>query len=245
LEGLRKSIIEEMSPSRPCITICSGTGCHAYNCEKVTQAFIDEIAEQSLDERVEIKTTGCHGFCERGPIVVIHPQDIFYQRVKPEDVPEIVSETILKQNIVERLLYADPKTGQKIVYRKDVPLSRRQGTMVFNVETWANVPLIIDKGWEWYSKVGTKESKGTKIFSLVGKINNTGLIEVPMGTTLREIIFDIGGGIPGGKRFKAVQTGGPSGGCIPESLIDLPVDFDRRNVRSAEDTLRPWLNLII
>jgi NADH-quinone oxidoreductase subunit F len=95
-----------------------------------------------------------------------------------------------------------------------------------NVETWANVPLIITNGADWYSKIGTKGSKGTKIFSLVGKVNNTGLVEVPMGTTLREIIYDIGGGIRGGKKFKAVQTGGPSGGFIPESLLDLPVDFD-------------------
>jgi NADH:ubiquinone oxidoreductase subunit F (NADH-binding)/Pyruvate/2-oxoacid:ferredoxin oxidoreductase delta subunit len=96
-----------------------------------------------------------------------------------------------------------------------------------NVETWANVPIIINMGADGYSAIGTPGSKGTKIFSLVGKINNTGLIEVPMGMTLRQIIYDIGGGIPAGKRFKAVQTGGPSGGCIPESLLDLPVDFDR------------------
>ena len=96
-----------------------------------------------------------------------------------------------------------------------------------NVETWANVPIIINRGAQWYSGIGTEGSKGTKIFSLVGKINNTGLVEVPMGITLREIIYDIGGGIPDGKKFKAVQTGGPSGGCIPESLIDLPVDFDK------------------
>jgi NADH:ubiquinone oxidoreductase subunit F (NADH-binding)/(2Fe-2S) ferredoxin len=99
-------------------------------------------------------------------------------------------------------------------------------TNLNNVETWANVPVIIEKGAEWYSKIGTEGSKGTKIFSLVGKINNTGLIEVPMGMTLREIVYEIGGGIPDGKRFKAVQTGGPSGGCIPEALLDLPVDFD-------------------
>ncbi|MCJ7655762.1 MAG: 4Fe-4S binding protein, partial [Dehalococcoidia bacterium] len=95
-----------------------------------------------------------------------------------------------------------------------------------NVETWANVPLIINKGADWYRTLGTEGSKGTKIFSLVGKINNTGLVEVPMGITLREIIYDIGSGIRGGKKFKAVQTGGPSGGCLPESLLDLPVDFD-------------------
>jgi NADH:ubiquinone oxidoreductase subunit F (NADH-binding) len=95
------------------------------------------------------------------------------------------------------------------------------------VETWANVPLIIDKGANWYNQIGTEGSKGTKIFSLVGKVNNTGLVEVPMGITLREIIYDIGGGIPEGRKFKAVQTGGPSGGCIPEQHLDLPVDFDR------------------
>jgi NADH:ubiquinone oxidoreductase subunit F (NADH-binding)/NAD-dependent dihydropyrimidine dehydrogenase PreA subunit/(2Fe-2S) ferredoxin len=96
-----------------------------------------------------------------------------------------------------------------------------------NVETWNNIPMIISRGAGWFSKIGTKGSKGTKVFSIVGKVKNTGLIEVPMGITLREIVYDIGGGIPDGKKFKAVQTGGPSGGCIPESLIDLPVDFDQ------------------
>jgi len=96
-----------------------------------------------------------------------------------------------------------------------------------NVETWSNVPVILSRGADWYSRIGTERSKGTKVFSIVGKVNNTGLVEVPMGITLREIVYDVGGGIPDGKKFKAVQTGGPSGGCIPESLIDLPVDFDR------------------
>ncbi len=99
-------------------------------------------------------------------------------------------------------------------------------TVINNVETLANVPVIIHRGTDWFSKIGTKTSKGTKIFSLVGKINNTGLIEVPMGITLREIIYDIGEGIPGNRQFKAVQTGGPSGGCIPSSLIDLPIDYE-------------------
>jgi NADH-quinone oxidoreductase subunit F len=99
-------------------------------------------------------------------------------------------------------------------------------TNINNVETWANVPIIIEKGASWYSNIGTDGSKGTKIFSLVGKINNTGLVEVPMGMTLREIIFDIGGGIPEEKEFKAVQTGGPSGGCIPKELVDLPIDYE-------------------
>ncbi|MFQ6609086.1 MAG: NADH-ubiquinone oxidoreductase-F iron-sulfur binding region domain-containing protein [Fidelibacterota bacterium] len=99
-------------------------------------------------------------------------------------------------------------------------------TTINNVETLANIPLIIRRGGDWYASVGTEKSKGTKVFSLVGKVNNTGLVEVPMGTSLRTIIFDIGGGIPDGKKFKAVQSGGPSGGCIPEKLIDLPVDYE-------------------
>jgi NADP-reducing hydrogenase subunit HndC len=101
-----------------------------------------------------------------------------------------------------------------------------QPTVINNVETWANVPVIINAGSEKFASIGTEGSKGTKVFSLVGKVVNTGLVEVPMGTTLREIIFEIGGGIQKGRRFKAVQTGGPSGGCIPERLLDLPVDFD-------------------
>jgi len=100
-------------------------------------------------------------------------------------------------------------------------------TNINNVETWATVPTIIFRGAKWFSAIGTEKSKGTKVFSLVGKINNTGLVEVPMGITLKEIIYDIGGGIPGGKKFKAVQTGGPSGGCIPADLINLPVDYEQ------------------
>jgi NADH:ubiquinone oxidoreductase subunit F (NADH-binding)/NAD-dependent dihydropyrimidine dehydrogenase PreA subunit len=111
---------------------------------------------------------------------------------------------------------------------------KNRPTNLNNVETWANVPLIINRGSQWFSSMGTGEvtenpwngSSGTKVFSMVGKVNNTGLIEVPMGLTLREIVFDIGGGIPGNRKFKAVQTGGPSGGCLPESLLDMPVDFD-------------------
>jgi NADH:ubiquinone oxidoreductase subunit F (NADH-binding)/NAD-dependent dihydropyrimidine dehydrogenase PreA subunit len=100
-------------------------------------------------------------------------------------------------------------------------------TALNNVETWAVVPVIISRGSAWYAAIGTEKSRGTKVFSLVGKVKNTGLVEVPMGISLREIIFDIGGGIAGGKKFKAVQTGGPSGGCIPEQHIDLPVDYER------------------
>jgi len=414
---------------RICISVCGGTGCHAYHCEKVSAAFSEEVKQRDLTSRIEVKTTGCHGFCERGPIVVIFPENIFYQRVTPEDVKEIIDGLLNGGAIVERLLYVDPTSGQKAVHidevifylkqhrlilgnngkidprsiedylsldgyealkkalrrmsrdevidevqraglrgrggagfftglkwkicsraagpvkyvicnadegdpgaymdrsilegnphsvlegmiigayaigaregiiyvRTEYPLAIEnlrvaiaqaqehnflgrdilssgfdfsvricQGAGAFvcgeetaliasiegekppeprvrppfpaesglwskptnnnNVETWANVPLIINKGADWYARIGTGNSKGTKIFSLVGKVNNTGLVEVPMGITLREIIFDIGGGVPHNKEFKAVQTGGPSGGCIPARLLDLPVDFER------------------
>ena len=419
---------ERSADKKPCITVCSGTGCHAYGCEKVVKAFSDEINKKSLNDKVNIRATGCHGFCERGPIVVIHPAGIFYQKVKIEDIPEIVSESIVNNRVIDRLLYIDPNTGEKIVHEKDVPFYKKQQRIIFenngfidpenindylavggykafikvlsssspeeiistvkqsglrgrggagfptaykwefckkskgdvkylicnadegdpgaymdrsllegnphavlegmligalaigakegyiyvrneyplavknislaidqakqfgllgedilgsgfnfdinivkgagafvcgeetaliasvegrfgeprqrppypvqkglwgkptninNVETWANVPLIIKNGADWFSRIGTETSKGTKIFSLVGKINNTGLVEVPMGIKLREIIEDIGGGIPKGKKFKAVQTGGPSGGCMPAKLLDLPVDYEK------------------
>ena len=99
-------------------------------------------------------------------------------------------------------------------------------TLINNVETFANIPPIIRKGGKWFAGIGTEKSKGTKVFALAGRVNNTGLIEVPMGTTLRDIVFDIGGGIPEGQKFKAVQTGGPSGGCIPEQFLDMPVDYE-------------------
>jgi NADH:ubiquinone oxidoreductase subunit F (NADH-binding)/NAD-dependent dihydropyrimidine dehydrogenase PreA subunit len=121
--------------------------------------------------------------------------------------------------------------GRKGEPRQRPPFPAEKGiwgkpTNINNVETWANVPLIIAKGADWFASIGTEGSKGTKIFSLVGQINNTGLVEVPMGITLREMVYDIGGGIPGDKQFKAVQTGGPSGGCIPGALLDLRVDFE-------------------
>jgi len=429
LEKVRESIVSRRDTDRPCITVCSGTGCHAFGCEKVSAAFREEIKRLGLEDRVDVRTTGCHGFCERGPLVVVRPRDIFYQRVSVGDASEIISETVLKDNIIDRLLYTDPNTGEKVIHEHEVPFYARQKRLVFgnngyidptliedylavggysalgrvlsgippeavieevkksglrgrggggfptgikwescrnapsadgvryiicnadegdpgaymdrsllegnphsvlegmligayaigghegyvyvryeyplavknvqlaikqaeeygllgknilgsgfdfsvrinrgggafvcgessalmaslegkvgeprakyihtvekglwdkpttlnNVETWANIPLIINQGADWYAKTGTRNSKGTKIFSLVGKVNNTGLVEVPMGITLKEIIYDIGGGIPEGKKFKAVQTGGPSGGVIPDSLINLPVDFD-------------------
>ncbi len=427
LEQLRQSIIEGKDTTRITISVCGGTGCRAMGAEDVVDAFAEEIEKKELPARVEFKETGCHGFCERGPVVVIGPKKIFYQKVKPEDVPGIIDKTVIKGEIVRRLLYTDPATNREIIYESDVPFYKKQTRLILgangeidptdieqyitaggysalakvisrlspeqvvneitksglrgrggggfptgrkwqscriakndikyvlcnadegdpgayqdrsilegnphsilegmiigayaigshqgyiyvrneyplavehartaigqaldygflgenilgsgfdfrvtinkgggafvcgessaliaslegklgepkakyvhmsekglwdrpsllnNVKTWANVPLIINKGAEWYTKIGTAGSKGTMVFSLVGKINNTGLVEVPMGITLRQMIFEIGGGIPGGRKFKAVQTGGPSGGCIPESLLDTPVDFD-------------------
>jgi len=427
LEEIRAKILESQDKERTCITICGGTGCHAYGCVTVAQAFMDEVKKQDLQDLVSVKTTGCHGFCERGPIVVIQPEGVFYQRVKLDDIEEVISRTIINKKIIDRLLYVDPKTQEKIVYEKEVPFYKKQERLIFgnngfidptdikdyialdgykalskvlfdmtseeviaeikasglrgrggagfstgkkweicrgvssdvkyiicnadegdpgaymdrsllegnphsviegmiigayaigategfiyvrleyplavkhvtialdqtkkfgllgksilgsefhfdihivqgagafvsgeetammasiegrrafpkqrppfpaqeglwgkptninNVETWANVPWIINKGADWYSGIGTKTSKGTKIFSLVGKINNTGLVEVPMGMKLREIIYDIGGGIRNNKKFKAVQTGGPSGGCIPAQMLNLPIDYE-------------------
>jgi len=430
MEKLRKELLQKKDSSKSCISICSGTGCHAYGCEKVVSAFEEELKKQKLKGKVEIKRTGCHGFCEKGPIVVIYPEEICYLQVKIEDVTDIVSQTIKAGKIIDRLLYTDMKTGKKVVHESEIPFYKNQTRLIFgnnrkieskniddyialdgynalvkalsemtpekvleeikkanlrgrggggfpagikwesvrnalgepkyvivncdegdpgaymdrslmegnphsiiegliigayaigshegyiyvrqeyplaventelaikqaeeygllgkdilgsgfdftikihrgagafvsgessalmsaiegkvgeprpkyihtsekglwdkptclnNVETWANVPFIISKGADWFGNMGTDNSKGTKIFSLVGNVNNTGLVEVPMGITLREIIYDIGGGIPNGKKFKAVQTGGPSGGCIPESQLDIPVDFDELN----------------
>jgi NADH-quinone oxidoreductase subunit F len=427
LNKIREEISESRKKRKKCITICGGTGCHAYGCLKVAQAFKDEIEKQRLQDLVDVRTTGCHGFCERGPIVVIQPEGIFYQRIKLEDIKEVIAETIIGKKIVDRLIYVEPRTEEKIIREKDVPFYKKQRRIIFgnngfidptsikdyialdgykaltkilfdmtseevieeiiasglrgrggagflagkkweicrdvnsdkkyvicnadegdpgaymdrsllegnphsviegmiigayaigasegyiyvrmeyplavqnvthaieqarklgllgksilgsefqfdihvfrgagafvsgeetslmasiegrrafprqrppfpaqeglwgkptninNVETWANVPLIINKGAEWYSKIGTRGSKGTKIFSLVGKINNTGLVEVPMGMTLKEIINDIGGGVKDNKKFKAVQTGGPSGGCIPAEMLDLRIDYE-------------------
>jgi NADH:ubiquinone oxidoreductase subunit F (NADH-binding)/(2Fe-2S) ferredoxin/Pyruvate/2-oxoacid:ferredoxin oxidoreductase delta subunit len=427
LHDLQEEIKQQAQTDKACITICTGTGCLAYGTQKLVDAFTDEIETRKLHDKVTLRTSGCHGFCERGPMVVVHPQKIFYERVKLADAPKIIEQTVQNGETVDHLLYKDPATGEKIVHENEVPFYKKQMRLVFgmnglidptsiedylaidgysamakslsemkpeaiietittahlrgrggggfptgwkwestrnaqgdpkyiicnadegdpgaymdrsllegnphlilegmvigayavgsnhgyiyvrneyplavknitlaietarkvgllgedilgtgfsfdvtinrgggafvcgessalfasiegrsgeprakyvhatdkglydkptvlnNVETWANVPLIINKGAEWYQSIGTEKSKGTKIFSLVGKINNTGLVEVPMGTTLREIIYDIGGGIPKGRQFKAIQTGGPSGGCIPEKFLDMPVDFD-------------------
>ena len=119
LDLLRKSIIENRDPDKTCVTICGGTGCSALGSDEVRKAFIEEIRKKGLEEKIDVKKTGCHGFCERGPVVVILPKEIFYQQMVPEDAPEVVSETLIKGNIVDRLLYVDPASGEKYVYDKE------------------------------------------------------------------------------------------------------------------------------
>ncbi len=427
LEKIRNEILSQKDTNKPCISICAGTGCLACGAAEVIAAFKEEIEKQGLEADVDTKGTGCPGFCERGPIVVIYPEEICYLQVKPEDVPEIIAQTIKENKVLERLIYLDPSTNESATRESEIPfynnqerliisnnikidsksiedylaiggysalkkvlfqmtpeqvleevkktnlrgrggggfpaalkwegsrnapepekyvivnadegdpgafmdrallegnphlileglmigaytIGAREGyiyvrqeyplavenvkiaikqaeeygflgnnilgsefdfnvkvhqgagafvcgestalmtalegrageprpkyirsnirglwekpTVLNNVETWANVPLILNNGADWFNSYGTDRSKGTKIFSLVGKINNTGLVEIPMGMTLREIIYKVGGGIPGNKMFKAVQTGGPSGGCLPDSMLDLKVSFD-------------------
>lgn len=412
------------------LMICAGTACVSNRSFEIKEALEKEIKKQGLEEEVLVVATGCNGFCERGPLLVVQPGNIFYQQLTLKDIPHLVEEHFLKGRPVQKLMYSPPEeekpvpvlneidffkkqvlialrnrglidpekideyiardgykamvkaltemdpeeiikevkvsglrgrggagfptglkwefvraastsnggmkyivcngdegdpgafmdrsileadphsviegmvigakaigAGQGYVYvRNEYPLALKrlnialkqareygllgedilgtgfdfdikvargagafvcgeetallasiegrlgeprprppypaqkglygQPTCINNVETWANIPSIINRGADWYSHIGTKTSKGTKVFSLVGKINNTGLVEVPMGISLKEIIYEIGGGIPGGKEFKAVQTGGPSGGCIPKEQIDLPIDYE-------------------
>jgi NADH-quinone oxidoreductase subunit F/NADP-reducing hydrogenase subunit HndC len=409
------------------LLVCGGTGCHAAESDAIVCNLRDELEAKGLNDTVQVILTGCFGFCEKGPIVKVMPDNTFYVQVKPEDAQTIVEEHIIKGRKVTRLLYQDPKTkepvsdskhmgffkkqmrialrncgfinpenideyiaregyqalgkvlsemtpeetiklvkdsGQRgrggagfptglkwelarrsvsdekyvvcnadegdpgafmdrsvlegdphsvleamaicgycigssnglIYIRAEYPLAiqrlktaikqaheygllgndifgtgfnfditlkygagafvcgeetalihsmeglrgeptlkppfpaesgyRGKPTNVNNVETYASIPAIILKGAAWFSSIGTEKSKGTKVFALAGKINNVGLIEVPMGTTLREVIFEIGGGIRNGKKFKGVQTGGPSGGCLTEKHLDTPIDFD-------------------
>jgi len=426
IEELREELLKGRQEPERQIVVSGGTCGYARGAGEVLSALREVVSSRGLGNQLMVKETGCHGFCEVEPFLVVRPWGYLYQRVRPEDAQEIVEAT-LEGRPIERLFFRDPVTKERIPKAEDIPFFRRQNRLLLgdnerispedigdyvalggyralekvlremspeevieevkrsglrgrggggfptgrkwescrhahgepkyvicnadegdpgaymdrsllegnphsvlegmiigayaigahegyvyvrneyplavkristaieqaeaygllgddilgsgfsfrvrvvrgggafvcgestalmaslegkigeprakyihtvesglwgkpsnlnNVETWANVPLIINRGADWYSQIGTEGSKGTKIFSLVGKINNTGLIEVPMGITLREIIYEIGGGIRKGKRFKAVQTGGPSGGCIPEEHLDLPVDFD-------------------
>ncbi len=434
LEQLRRVLLAITDLKKPAVALCGSTGCEALGAKEVIKAFKEELKKQGLEGKVDIKETGCLGFCEKGPRLIIHPEDIAYFRVQASDVPEIVSRTLLNKEVIERLLYIDPTTGLPAHHLFDVPFYKYQNrllmdnnakvdpkniedyialngykalakvlsqmtpdevmteikksglrgrggggfptfqkwestrrasetpkyviincdegdpgafmnralmegnphcilegfligayavgshegfiyvrqeyplavenmqdaieqataygllgknilgsgfdfevkihwgagafvsgessalmtaiegrvgeprpkyvhtserglwdkpTVLNNVETWANVPLIITNGGEWFAGIGSAGSKGTKIFALAGKVNNTGLVEVPLGFTLRDIIFKIGGGIRNGKKFKAVQIGGPSGGMIPEQYLDVPVDFDELKMLGA------------
>jgi NADP-reducing hydrogenase subunit HndC len=409
------------------LLVCGGTSCGASESEQLFQNLKNEIIEKGLENEVQVITTGCFGFCEKGPIIKVLPDNTFYTQVKPGDATEIIAEHVIKGRRVNRLLYINPETKEAVsdskhmgFYRKQLRIALRNcgfidpenieeyiardgyaaiakcltemtpaqvieemkksglrgrggggfptglkweitsksqadqkyvvcnadegdpgafmdrsilegdphsvieamaicgycigatkgvvyiraeyplaverlkiamkqaseygllGTHIFgtefsfeidirygagafvcgeetalihsmegfrgeptikppfpsvsgylgkptnvnNVETFANVPVIINKGADWFASIGSEKSKGTKVFALAGKINNVGLIEVPMGTTLRDIIFEIGGGIKDGKKFKAVQTGGPSGGCLTEKHLDIAIDFD-------------------
>ncbi|MEW6262612.1 MAG: NADH-quinone oxidoreductase subunit NuoF [Thermodesulfobacteriota bacterium] len=432
LAEYRRKIAAQRPSDRPHIIVCHGTGCLANGSPFVAEALKKALAGTGLQAKVipAIKTTGCHGFCSRGPLVIMQPAGIFYQKVQPRDAEEIVQATLVEGRPVERLLYHDSRTGAALVHDREIPFYKhqhrlvlrrigrldpadiddtiaaggyqalaqalssltpeevvtaveasglrgrggagfptgrkwrsaveaaakkgppvyvvvngdegdpgafmdrtlmegdphavlegliigayavgaRQGfmyvrteyplaikhlslaiaqardlgllgenilgtgfsfdvqinrgagafvcgestalftsiegrageprpkyvrsveeglwgrpTVLNNVETWCNVPQIIERGPEWYSGLGVPHSTGTKVFSLVGKVNNVGLVEVPMGMPLGRLVEEIGGGVPGRDRFKAVQTGGPSGGCLPYALKDTPVDFD-------------------
>lgn len=131
LEEVRKQVVSTRDPNKTCITLCSGSACNASGSIDVASAFIDELQKNGLTETVELKRTGCHGYCERGPIVVIHPEEICYFNINPKDVPEIISETIKEKRLVERLLYVDPATNEKIIHESEIPFYKYQDRIVF------------------------------------------------------------------------------------------------------------------
>ena len=419
-----------MSNYRMHLLVCGGTGCTSSESLKLVEKLNESIEKHGISEEVEVVITGCFGFCEKGPIIKVYPDDLFYVTVKPEDAEEIITENVIKGRQVQRLLYVEPNLNVKLEGQKDLPFYKKQirialrncgfinpedineclavdgyqalakcltemskdevietviqsglrgrggggfptglkwkyaskslskekyiicnadegdpgafmdrsilegdphsvleamgiagyaigaergyiyiraeyplaisrleiaiaqarelgllgedilgtgfnfdvelrygagafvcgeetaliqsiegergepttkppfpaesgvwdkPTCVNNVETLANLPPIFLRGADWFKEIGTEKSSGTKVFALAGKVNNVGLVEVPMGTTLREVIFDIGGGIKNNKKFKAVQTGGPSGGCITEENLDIPIDYESLN----------------
>ena len=427
LEHLRQRLREQRQNITTTVMVCGGTGCRTSNSQAVIDAVRDELSSQGLDDSVRLCVTGCHGFCEQGPVIIIEPGNIFYCHVSPEDAFEIVYQTVMKGEVIERLLYEDTVSGERFKTEAEIPFYKAQDrrilsqnrlvdpcsiedyivaggysalpkvlnglapeelvreikssglrgrggggfptgrkwgecmeapgdekyvicnadegdpgaymdrcvlegnphlvlegmmvgaravgagkgyiyvrneyplavknsriaveqarevgllgdnilgtsfsfdvdiargggafvcgestalmasiegkvgeprakdvhtvvdglyhkpTTLNNVETWANVPSIILNGSSWFASKGTKGSKGTKILALTGRIRNTGLVEVALGTSIREVVFDIGGGAANGNQIKSVQTGGPSGGCLPLDKFDLAVDFD-------------------
>jgi len=144
LESFRREILAKRDPNKPVVTVCSGTGCQAYGSEQVFQAFIDEIERQGLANKVISKTTGCHGFCERGVVVIIFPEETCYLRVTPEDVPEIVSKTLVHKEIVERLSYEDSVTDRRIVKESEIPFYKHQSRLVFGDNRFLDPKSIED-----------------------------------------------------------------------------------------------------
>jgi NADH-quinone oxidoreductase subunit F len=436
LAAWKAKILEDRPAPRKTVVVSNGTCGRARGSSRIIEAIKKELDGRGLGERVRLEVTGCHGFCEMEPNLVIYPGEIYYGRLKPEDIPAIVDKTLLKDKVIPSFVYEDPKSQRRYSELKDIPFYRKQmrhltednlridpnriedyiladgyqalakalfdltaeevirevdasglrgrggagfptgkkwqfcrnsgadrryiicnadegnpgtymdrsiltanphsviegmiigayamgaaegyiyvrmeaphavrqvtiardqarkhgllgksilgsefhfdvhivegagafvcgeetslmssiegrravsrqrppfpaqsglwgyPTNINNVETWANVPLILRRGAEWYSQIGTPKSKGTKIFSLVGKVRHAGQVEVPMGITLREVIYDIGGGIKDGRKFKAVQTGGPAGGFLPAEFLDLAIDYD--NLVQAGSTM--------
>ena len=174
LEALRKSVLDERVPEKTIVTICNGTGCHAHGCKTVTEAFWDEVKKQKLTDKVDIRATGCHGFCERGPLVVIKPKDILYQRVRVKDVPNIISETVVGGTTIERLLYSDRASGTKIAIEHDVPFYKLQKRLVFG-----NNGLIDPTSINDYIAVGgyTALAKALKMKpeSIIAEVKKAGL----------------------------------------------------------------------
>ena len=160
LAGVRQQLLSQRDPSKPCITICSGTACHAYASEKTATAFVSEIERNGLKGKVDIRRTGCHGFCERGPIVVIFPEEICYLGVKPEDVPEIVSKTLVGKELVNRLLYKDGK-GKRVVHEGEIPFYKHQRRIVFG-----NNRLIDPKSIEDYIAIGGYSALSKALFKM-------------------------------------------------------------------------------
>ncbi len=196
LEDFRKSIMEKRDSNKPCITVCGGTGCHASGSEKLLTTFKQQLSQQKLDADVEIKTTGCHGFCERGPLVVIKPRNIFYQRARIEDVPEIISGTVVKGNIIDRLLYTDPNTGMKISYEDEVPFYKKQHRLVFGSNGYIDPNNIED-----YLALGGYAALSKALFEM----SPEAIIEEVKQAGLRG---RGGGGFPTGIKWEKLPKGG-------------------------------------
>jgi len=196
LEKLRGRILSQHKPEKPCISICGGTGCHAHGCEDVAKAIKSELKQRGLSDQVELKLTGCHGFCERGPLMVLYPQKIFYQGVSPGDVSEIISETVMKGKIIDRLLYVDPVSGKKAQFQEDVPFYRRQKRLVFGNNGLVDPTNIAD-----YIAIG----------------GYSALLKVLLNMQPREVIEEIkksglrgrgGGGFPTGRKWESCRNEG-------------------------------------